>query len=248
MNIGKGEVWAIIPARGGSKGVPGKNIKKLGGYPLIAYSIAVCKMSKTISRIVVSTDDIEIAKISKKYGAEVPFMRPAELAGDSSTDYEFMEHAINWFDNNEGKVPEYFAHIRVTTPLRKVEVVDEAINGYVSSEGYTSMRSAHKAAESPYKWYLMSDNNTFTGLVKNIDNEMTGLGRNEFPDAYIPDGYVDVLNTKYIVDNNKLYGDSMMAYESPVCTEVDTIEEFEYLEYLLSRNGSKIYDYLKNSH
>ena len=155
MKIKNGETWAIIPARGGSKGVPRKNIKPLGGFPLIAYSIAVCKMSSVISRIIVSTDDDEIAEISREFGAEVPFMRPKEAAGDRSTDYEFMEHVLNWFDENEGVAAEFFAHIRVTTPLREVSVVDRAFELFEESKDYTSLRSAHRASESPYKWFLL---------------------------------------------------------------------------------------------
>ena len=88
--------YAIIPARGGSKGVPGKNIRALGGHPLIAYSIAAAKQAKNISRIIVSTDSQEIADAARSYGAETPFLRPAELALDSSTDYEALSHAITW--------------------------------------------------------------------------------------------------------------------------------------------------------
>ena len=88
---------AIIPARGGSKGLPKKNIKKLYGYPLISYSIIASKLSKLINRTIVSTDSKEIAKIAQDYGAEVPYLRPKNISKDSSTDYEFIYHAINWF-------------------------------------------------------------------------------------------------------------------------------------------------------
>ncbi len=244
MEIKHGEVWAIIPARGGSKGVPRKNIKKMGGYPLIAYSIAVCKMSRIISRIVVSTDDEEIATIAKEYGAEVPFIRPKEAAGDNSTDYEFMDHAITWFADNEGFVPEFFAHIRATTPIRDSKIVDDAIEKFMNAPMFTSLRSAHKASESPYKWFLKNENGTFGSAMDELDNETINNSRSSFQDFYIPDGYVDVLRTEYIIKNKKLHGGMMMAYESPPCTEVDTIEEFDYLEYQLKNKECILTEYM----
>ena len=113
-HIDKGKVFAIIPARSGSKGVKNKNIRLLNGYPMIAYTIAAAKLSENIDRVIVSTDSEQYAEIAQKYGAEVPFLRPAEISGDTSADIEFMQHAINWFYENEGKVPEYWLHLRVT--------------------------------------------------------------------------------------------------------------------------------------
>lgn len=248
MKIQEGKFWALIPARGGSKGVPRKNIKPLGGYPLIAYSIAACRLSERISRIIVSTDDDEIAEIARYYGAEVPFMRPKEVSGDRSTDYEFVDHALTWFENNEKAVSEYLVHIRATTPLRNPKVLDEALKQFDESKEYTSMRSAHKASESPYKWFLMNDDGTYRSVSDGMDNESANNGRSEFPDVFIPDGYVDVLKTKFVLENKILHGTKMMAFESPWCMEVDTPEDFDYLEYQLKRDGSQLYDYLKSEY
>lgn len=248
MRIKDDEFWALIPARGGSKGVPRKNIKELAGYPLIAYSIALCKKSKKISRIIVSTDDEEIADIARHYGAEIPFMRPSSAAADHSTDYEFVDHALKWFGENEGEVAEFLVHIRCTTPLRNVDVVDNALLRIQGSLEYTSLRSAHKASESPYKWFLINTNGTFRSVSDELDNDTANNGRERFPDVFIPDGYVDVLRTSYIIENKKLHGQMMMAFESPVCTEVDTLEEFDYLEYQLKKEGSVLLDYLRENY
>ena len=244
MNVEKGLFWALIPARGGSKGVPRKNIKNLGGFPLIAYSIACCELSNKISRIIVSTDDYEIAKVARKYGAEVPFIRPKEAAGDKSPDYEFVKHAIDWFDKNEGKCAEFLVHIRPTTPFRQPLIVDKALDLIWNSEEYTSLRSAHIAPESPYKWFLRKDDNTFCCVSDHLDNEMANGNRGDFPTVYIPDGYVDVIKTEFVKNNKKLHGEKMLAFESPFCTEVDTQDEFDYLEYQVIRFGSSLYDYL----
>ena len=241
-NIAKGMIVALIPARGGSKGVLRKNIKDLGGFPLIAYSIVVASLSKIIGRTIISTDDAEIAAIAKIFGGEIPFIRPAELATDISTDMDFVQHAMDWLQQNEGHIPEYFVHLRPTTPLREVALMDTAISKLISSDEYSSLRSAHPAPESPYKWFRLKGQSSFTSLISGLSNEDINGDRKMFPEAFIPDGYVDVLKTETILQTGGLYGDRMMAYISPVCTEVDTQEEFAFLEYELKTKGSNLHD------
>lgn len=243
-SIVTGETMAIIPARGGSKGVPHKNIKLLGGFPLIAYTIVACKLSKEINRVVVSTDDKEIANIAMEYGAEVPFFRPAELAADNSGDIEFVNHAINWFTEHGGKLPEFFVHMRPTTPLRENVVIDRAIKQLKQDESATSLRSAHEASESPYKWFVKNEFNYFHSISEGITNDAANNGRQEFPTVYIPDGYVDVLRTDYIIKNKLLHGDKMLSFVSPNCNEVDTESDFKLLEYQIEKEKSKLYDYM----
>jgi N-acylneuraminate cytidylyltransferase len=243
--IDKDVVIAVIPARGGSKGVPKKNLRLLYGHPLIAYSIAACKLSGCIARVIVSTDSEEIAGVARQYCAEVPFLRPAYLAEDTSTDFEFIEHFINWLYVNEHRVPEYIAHIRPTTPLRNVRIVDDAIRAIKSNEEATSLRSAHKASESPYKWFIKRGE-YYASIVDGLKNDAANNARQHFPDAFIPDGYVDVLKTKFIIDNEILHGDKIIGFESPVCVEVDTISDFEYLEYLCKIDKPELLDYLQS--
>src|SRR5689334_17125226 len=100
------EILALIPARGGSKGIPRKNIRNFAGYPLIAWSIAAAKQSACITRVILSTDDEEIAAVAREYGAETPFLRPPELAQDQTTDLPVFEHALAWLDENERYHPE----------------------------------------------------------------------------------------------------------------------------------------------
>ena len=108
---------AIIPARSGSKSVPHKNITDLNGFPMLAYSIAVAKISG-IKRVLLSTDCSDYIKIGQQYGMETPFLRPPEYSTDKSSDFDFMNHAMNWIYENEGQIPEYWVHLRPTTPLR----------------------------------------------------------------------------------------------------------------------------------
>ncbi|NQT66893.1 MAG: acylneuraminate cytidylyltransferase family protein [Actinobacteria bacterium] len=240
-------IYAIIPARGGSKGIPKKNIKYLGGYPLIAYSIIAAKLSSLIERIIVSTDSEEIAEIALKYGAEVPFLRPSSIAKDNSKDSDFMIHAIDWFIKNEGISPEYWVHLRPTTPLRDADVIDDAIKRILINNTADCLRSAHKVSESPFKWFILDINGYFKGMVSNLSNEQLNAPRQEFPDVYIPDGYVDVLKTSFIQQTGLIHGEKMIGYISPFCIEVDTFEEFEILEYELKKKNYRILEYLKQN-
>lgn len=245
QKIDRNKVIALIPARSGSKGIPKKNIQMVKGYPLIAYSIAAGILSKYIDRVIVSTDSDEIAQIALYYGAEVPFIRPAEYSRDNSGDIEFVEHAIRFMYENEEVIPEYIVHLRPTTPFREVEIVDKAILECKSNLDCCSLRSAHKAAESPYKWFLKKQDGYFQSINEKIDNDMANGRRQAFPDVYIPDGYVDVLKSSYIIQNNQLHGQNMIGFESPNCTEIDTLDELDYIQYQIEKKGSELYGYLK---
>lgn len=244
--MSSGKTFAIIPARGGSKGVPKKNIRPLAGYALIAYSIAAAQLCSRIDRVIVSTDSEHIAELSRKYGAEVPFLRPAALAGDLSPDREFVMHALEWFQQNAGVVPDYLVHLRPTTPLRNPTLIDEAIAAITSNPEATSLRSGHEAPESPLKWFRRDEQGYFHGF--NPDDPSPGysnLPRQSFPKVYIPDGYVDVLQTSFVLNSDDIHGDRMMGYVSPVCHEVDTIEDFDFLEFEIGRKGSPLLQFLR---
>ncbi len=234
------DIVAIIPARSGSKSLVDKNIKYLSGHSLIAYSIAVAKLSKKIDRVIVSTDSQKYAEIAKQYGAEVPFIRPDKYSTDAATDKDFLVHAMSWFEENENSVPEYWVHLRPTTPLRSIEIIDNAINEIVQDNNATSLRSGHKAPESPLKWFVKS-NRYFRGLV---DGEDYNLPKEAFEQVYIPDGFVDIVKSSFVMNNKEIHGDKMIGFESPVCTEVDSVEEFEYIQYQLDKNGSELLNYL----
>ena len=233
-------IIAIIPARSGSKSIKDKNIKLLSGHPLIAYSIIAAKLSKKIERVIVSTDSEEYGDIAKKYGAEVPFIRPDKYSKDNSTDRDFFIHAIDWFKENENIIPEYWVHLRPTTPLRAPEKIDEAIDVILNDDTATSLRSGHKAPESPLKWFVKEDK-YFKGL---IENEEYNLPKESFEDIYIPDGYVDIVKTSYLLNNEKTHGENIISFESPVCTEIDSIEEFIYIEYQIQNSENSLLDTL----
>lgn len=240
-------IIAIIPARAGSKKVPKKNIKPLGGYPLIAYTILAAKKSKKINRVIVSTDSREIANIAERYGAEVPFLRPKKFATDQSTDLEFISHFLAWFKKEEGNIPKLLVHLRPTTPLREPLLIDNAI-GYINkNKSATSLRSVHEMPESPRKAFEIN-NQFLTGLFPNDPRqEYYNLPRQAFPPAYHPNGYVDIVKPKFVMDNGTLHGPKILAFITPFTTEIDNSQDFEYLQFIIQTKGHHLYEELKNN-
>jgi len=238
------KVIALISARGDSKGIPKKNLIDLGGFPLIAYSIAAAKLSKYIDRNVVSTDNDEIAEVAKKYGAEMPFMRPKEFATDTSTDAEFVKHALDWFIEHEGSQPEYLVHLRPTTPLRDPKLIDQAIEKINNDKEATSLRSAHELSEPPHKYFKL-DGEYFVDFLDDVEDQ--NLPRQSFPAAYHPDGYVDVLVTSHILSSGNLHGDKILSFVSPNTGEIDGPEDLDYIKFMLNDKDWEVYEYLKEN-
>ena len=242
---------SIIPARGGSKGVPKKNIKTLKGFPLIAYSIVASLMTKKVDRTIVSTNSPEIADIANYYGAEVPFMRPDELSQDNSIDLEFMQHAIIWLYENGGGVPDFLVHLRPTTPYRTPDQIEEAINTIISKKEATSLRSVHSVKETPFKHFTL-DNGYLQGVKKHnaLDmpncEEYYNLPRQMFPQMYIPSGSVDIVIPETVITGS-MHGDKIASIIVPDPGEIDTEEDYDYIEWRIEKYGSIVYDYLKEN-
>jgi CMP-N,N'-diacetyllegionaminic acid synthase len=229
------QVIALIPARAGSKGVPNKNIRPLGGHPLIEWSIRACLKSTLIDRVIVSTDSPEYAQTCIRLGAEAPFLRPAEISGDRSTDYDFVVHALDWLGANGGE-PDYIVHIRPTTPFRDPALIDDAIRLFQTSRRATALRSVHEMSESAYKTFEVAAE----GQLKRVGSDSTALdaannARQQFPATYQANGYVDVLSTCFIRANGLIHGDWVVPFITPSVVEVDTEDDFAHLEYQLAR-------------
>jgi CMP-N,N'-diacetyllegionaminic acid synthase len=229
------KVIALIPARSGSKGVPNKNTRLLGGHPLIAWSIMAAKKARCIDRVIVSTDSYEYAQLAIQLGAEAPFLRPAEISGDRSTDFDFIAHALDWFAGN-GSEPEYIVHIRPTTPFRDPAQIDAAVVLFQNSKRATALRSAHEMSESAYKTFEIAHE----GQFKRVGVDSTALdaannARQQFPSTYQANGYVDVLSTRFIRENSLIHGDWVLPFITPTVVEVDTEDDFALLEYQLAR-------------
>lgn len=238
------KIIALIPARSGSKGVPNKNMRLLGGRRLIDWSILAALKTPLIDRVIVSTDSLEYLEHAKKTGADVPFIRPKEISQDNSTDYEFILHALDWLKKNSTE-PEYIVHLRPTTPIRDPYVINRAISEFINTkENITAIRSVHEMSESAYKTFEINDKGCLQRLASNsTDLDLANLGRQSFPKTYIANGYVDVLSTKFIRDNKLIHGSRVHAFMTNPTGEIDTENDFMHLEYeLLQKN----YPFLKN--
>lgn len=224
------KVWALIPARGGSKSVPKKNIRQFAGYPLIAYSIAVAKLTPEISRVIVSTDSEEIAEIAKGYGAEVPFLRPTAYAGDDSPDIEFVRHAVDFFLKEEGCCAGYLVHLRPTTPLRLPTLLSKSIAMIQGDKESTSLRSGQICASPPYKWFRSGEKDYWEPLMQGMTPDEANQPRQDFPDVYIPNGYVDVLKADFIWRNNLMHGTRMLGLRTEEIPDIDTELDMKKLQ------------------
>lgn len=162
------KVLAVIPARGGSKGIPRKNIKKLAGHPLIAYSIAAGLNSSLVTRTIVSTDDQEIAEVAKQYGADVPFLRPEEFARDESRDLPVFQHVLSWLKQNESYQPEIVVQLRPTSPFRSETLVDEAVRILLDHPDADSVRGIVPSKQNPYKMWKVLEGG---GMQPLLDTE-----------------------------------------------------------------------------
>jgi N-acylneuraminate cytidylyltransferase len=233
-------VVAIIPARSGSKGVKNKNILDLVGYPLIAWSIQAAKKTNLISRVFVDTDSHEYAEVSQEFGAEIAYIRPKEFAQDSSTDFDFINHFINHF-NSVNELPDVLVHLRPTTPLRDPQLIDSAIKTFLR-EGpqLSALRSVHEMSETAYKAFEVSQDSMLeTIFTKKRDLDSSNAPRQGFPKTYTANGYVDILNPKFVLNSGLLHGGKVKAFITPQTLEIDTQLDFDLCKHQLN---SKVFD------
>ena len=205
--VKKPEVLAVIPARGGSKGIPRKNIKTFAGYPLIAYSIAAGLQSELTTRVIVSTDDEEIAEVARKWGAQTPFLRPAEFAADNTLDLPVFQHALTWLKEHEGYVPDIVLQLRPTSPARPTTLLDDAIRLLMDHPEVDSVRGVVPADENPHKmWRVDPETGLMHGLltVEGID-EPYNAPRQKLPPVYWQTGHIDAIRP----ERTFMAGDSM---------------------------------------
>lgn len=206
------EVLAIIPARGGSKSIPHKNIRSLGGHPLIAYSIAAGLAAKSITRLIVSTDDDAIVRVAREYGAEVPFMRPAEHSQDKTPDLPVFKHALEWLKEHEDYQPDIVVQLRPTSPFRRVSQIDDSVRLLIEHPDADAVRTICIPFQNPFKMWRIADD----GWMKPIGSEL-GIAyepynqpRQALPDVYWQTGYVDACRSSTIRDKNSMTGERIL--------------------------------------
>jgi N-acylneuraminate cytidylyltransferase len=203
------EILALIPARGGSKGIPRKNIRSFAGYPLIAWSIAAAKQASSVTRIIVSTDDEEIAAVAREHGAETPFLRPAEFAQDNTTDLPVFEHALQWLETNENYQPEVVIQLRPTSPVRPKDCVNRAVHILLEHADADCVRGVVPAGQNPHKmWRFAGEGQAMKPLLE-VDGlaEPYNAPRQILPPVYWQTGHIDAIRVSTIKDKKSLTGD-----------------------------------------
>ena len=235
------KILAIIPARGGSKGVLKKNIREVAGKPLIAWTIEASKASRFITRTIISTDTEEIATVAKTYGADVPFLRPAELAKDLSTDVEFINHALDFLEKNENYVPDIILRLPPTSPLRTTAHIDEGIQKLLDTPEADSVRPITKAPKHPYKMWKISEDgawlqpflpSSFTGF-----EEPQNMPRQLLPPVYVHTGAMDIIRTASFKKYQSTSGPKVAFFQMPEqdSVNIDSELDLEFADFLLSK-------------
>ena len=229
------EILALIPARGGSKSIPRKNILGFAGYPLISYSIAAGLAAENISRVLVSTDDERIAAIASDYGAEVPFLRPDEISQDDTPDLPVFQHALEWLQAKEGYKPEIVVQLRPTSPLRRKIHVDQAVWHLVEHPEADSIRTVCVPFQNPYKMWRIAANGFMDTLLTTDLSEAYNLPRQALPEVYWQTGYVDAVWTATILEKNSMTGDNILPLiiGADECIDIDSPDDWRRAERLL---------------
>ena len=227
------EIWAVVPARSGSKSIKHKNIKKFDGKPLLAHSIIIAKRSKNISNIIFSSDSQKYINIAKKYGDIIAHKRSIKNSSNNATDFDLFKEIVNFLIKKKIYLPKFFVHLRPTTPLRKISHIDNAIKIMKkNSKNYNSLRSINSMSQTSYKT-LRIVNKKLCGITKlDFDMDKFNLPRNMYSDTFEANGIVDIYKTKNII-NGYLLGKKVFPYKIDFLnSDINTQNDFKIFEKL----------------
>lgn len=237
------EVLAIIPARGGSRGVPRKNLRLIGGAPLIAYAIAAAQDARRVTRIICSTDDEEIAATAREWGAETPFLRPPELARDDTLDLPVFQHVLQELAKREAYRPALVVQLRPTSPLRRPGQLDEALALIAAAPEATALRSVCPAPATPYKMWSIPPEDGPVYLQPILPAppgiaEPFNAPRQSLPEVYWQTGAIDITRPG-VIEAGSMTGDRILAFPAPPEQSVDIDREADLAraEEELARGG-----------
>jgi YrbI family 3-deoxy-D-manno-octulosonate 8-phosphate phosphatase len=232
---------ALIPARGGSKGIPRKNIRQFAGYPLIAYSIAAGLQAERVTRVLVSTDDEEIAVVARAWGAETPFLRPAELAQDDTPDLPVFRHALEWLAENENYHPDVVIQLRPTSPIRPKGCVDAAVDTLLTHAGADSVRGVVPAGQNPHKMWRLPPGGE--GPMENLLNvegipEPYNAPRQSLPPVHWQTGHIDAIRASVIL-NGSMSGEAVypLLIDPRFTVDLDNLSDWARAEWLANSAG-----------
>ena len=240
----KTNVIAVIPARGGSKSIPRKNILDFAGFPLIVYSVAAGLAADSVDRVIVSTDDAEIAEVSRNYGAEIPFMRPKEFARDNTPDLPVFVHALEWLKSVEGYMADIIVQLRPTSPLRRVDHINAAVNRLIENPEADAARTVCIPFQNPYKmWRIGADGFMEPiGIDLGIPIEPYNQPRQMLPDVYWQTGYVDAAWADTILAKNSMTGDRILPIiiDPSEWVDIDSPDDWRRAEMLIESGDVRL--------
>ena len=243
MSDAQPSVLAVVPARGGSKGIPRKNLRLLRGQSLVARAVEAGLRAELVSRVVCSTDDVEIADVARAAGAEVPFLRPAELAADASEDWPVFVHALNWLEQHEGWIPDLVVNLRPTSPLRRPRHVDDAIRLLLDT-GADSVKSVCLACQHPHKMWLREADGQLEPFLKTPFRLTRGpdVPRAQLEDVYWQNGVVDVTRRSVIFEQRVMIGARVagLVVSAEESIDVDTPLDLALAELLLRGTDASV--------
>lgn len=229
-------ILAIIPARGGSKGIPKKNISPLAGKPLIEYTFNSAKGSKLIDKMVLSTDDDEIAESGRKNGIEVPFMRPKELADDNTPTLPVIKHTVEFLERRQNYTADIIILLQPTAPLRKYHHIDEALSLLINNPDADSVVSV---AEVPHQYNPYFVMKIEEGLLKFYNSESARYTRRQdLPQVYSRNGAIYAFWLKTLKNKDSIYGEICLPYvmDFEESVNIDSIYDYKMAEILLDQS------------
>lgn len=238
------EILALITARSGSKSITDKNLQKIGNKSLLEWTAACISKCSVFSKSIISTDSYRYVQEVTSFMIEAPFLRPEDLAQDSSTDTEVFSHLIDWLQKNS-RIPKWIAHFRPTTPFRNPSFIDEQIATFMAdsrNREWTAVRSVHLMSESAYKFFELDSNEQLVSIfTRESDLESSNLPKESFPKTYIPNGYIDLINTENFIRQGKLHGNKVKALITEPTLEIDTQLDL-YNANLINSSNSRLMD------
>jgi len=228
---------AIIPARGGSKGIARKNLVDIAGKPMVAHSIEQALAAQKVDRVIVSTEDPEIRRICLDYGAETPFVRPSELAEDDVLDLPVFEHALNWLKENDQYVPDLVLHLRPTAPVRLPSWIDDAISCLSDRPDADSLRSVSIPDKHPYRMFRKDQEGILSAIMNHEHPEPHVLRRQDLPDVYYYNCVIDVTRPSTLATYKSMTGKKILGWEIPsdMTFDVDTPRDLEIIRSIGAR-------------
>tara|TARA_B100001057_G_scaffold424599_1_gene447460 strand:- start:49 stop:786 length:738 start_codon:yes stop_codon:yes gene_type:complete len=237
----KYKICAIIPARSGSKTVKDKNIIKVLGHPLLAYSISIAKKSNLIDKVIFTSDSNKYLRIASKYKPDILHKRSKKNSSDKSTDLDFLKEIMNFLNKNENYNPDLIVLLRGNCATRNLKNLNKAIRDFTKNfKKYSSLRSVTKMSETSYKTFIIQSNKLKSIISGNFNTENANKPKEMFPETYSGDGYLDIIKSK-LIKKNKLHGSNVMPFfHDDICVDIDYPHDLAYTKFVL-----KYYKYFK---